>query len=88
MPLIITLRIILIAAAAPVCAPTIDVNCMSSSRKQRRDRLGMRAGDQHRRPVPRRMDRRDHRDVDIARRVAEQRSVSCLRPGETELMSR
>ena len=45
----------------------------------------MRAGEQQRRLVASRMDRRDHRDVDIARLVAEQRCGLLLAAGRDRI---
>ncbi|HZR61655.1 MAG TPA: hypothetical protein VFA80_11975 [Xanthobacteraceae bacterium] len=53
--------------------------------EQRSDRLRMRTGEQHRRAMPRRMDRRQHRDIDIARRRAEQLCGFLLAPGRNRI---
>jgi hypothetical protein len=65
-----------------------DARAHGERGKQRRDRLGMRAGKKERRLMPRRIDRRNDRDIDIARAVGEKLFGLCLRAGETELMSR
>ena len=84
MPLIMTLRTILIAAAAPISAPA-TLTRMPSAASCRRDRLGMRAGEQHRRLMPRRIDRRQHGDVDIARGVAEELCGLLLAAGRNRI---
>ncbi len=78
MPLIITERIILIAAAPPVLSPAI-VRVMSRSLKHRHQRRRMRPREQHRRAVFRPADRGDHRDVDITR-FARQQGFGFLLP--------
>ena len=58
-------RIILIEDAAPT-GPAWIATVMSRARERGRPGHGVRAADEERRPVQPRMDRRHHRDVDIA----------------------
>ena len=81
MPLIITLRIIFSAAAAPTSSGRDRAAHVEFVDQQRHHGLRMRPREQQRGLVALGMDRREDRDIDVARRIAEQpaRLPSCGR---------
>ena len=71
MPLIITLRTILMAAAAPISAPATFTR-MPSSPSVGAIACGVRSAEQHRGAMARRMNGCKHGDIDVAGRIAKQ----------------